>query len=124
MGHARTFKADPASPGSAERVREPLQRHPRRIESRGPGPTGEIPYVIDEEDEEHAQHQADDSGDGQVQTELRPGVPLGGDRPVQDLYDREILRLVDLGLLELLGQQDDDGLSHLHLAGEPYELET
>jgi len=94
------------------------------LRSRGPRPAAGVPDVFEQEREQAPDDEACRSGNGQVQGKARPGVALGRHRPVQYLDNREVSGLDHPRLLELLGQECDQGLLYLHVPGEPREFHT
>src|SRR5207247_8224657 len=73
------------------------------------GPTV-VSQVFQEEREEDTDEQTSGAGYGQVHAEARPGVTLGRHRQVQHLDSRQISRLDQSRLLELLGEERDQRL--------------
>src|SRR5947199_35211 len=86
------------------------------------GPTT-ASQLLQGEREEDTDEETSGAGYGQVQAEAMPGVTLGRHRQVQHLDSRQIPRLDQSRLLELLGEERDQRLLHLHLSSEPCQLD-
>src|SRR5439155_576023 len=86
-------------------------------------PRPKILEIFQKESERYGCEKACDSSKHGIQEQLRPGVAFGRNGAIEHLNDWEILRLRNLGLLELLRQERDEGLLYLHFAGKPDQFD-